>query len=389
MATQNSNNSGAATSARDLAQQYETNATRLSELADLMERENRDLTEAERTESETLRRSQEIIRMRLHGAATPAATAAAAPLDADRAVRECVLERHAPATVSLRREVTPQTTAALAGTGIIPVNEQEMLRPLRAGLIYDKVGINVRTGLAGQELRWPRHGKVAAQFLAEGAKVGDSKIDFSALTVKPERISVAVPVTCEELEASEGVVESVVRQEMPAAIIDLVNEAMFTTSKTYTPAGGGAAKERKVVGPFATTENIVTFAGAVPTRKELLKMKTLVFGSGIVPSAPCWVMSENMKAELEDVKVDAGSGRFLCENDTILGLPVFTTPYIGEGAIGLGDWSYQAAGFFGAMDLTVDPYTLARQHSTDFVLNTSFATVTLYPEAFALGKAKA
>jgi HK97 family phage major capsid protein len=117
-------------------------------------------------------------------------------------------------------------------------------------------------------------------------------------------------------------------------------------------------------------------------------MKSTV-ASGINLVAPCWVMTEATKAELEDVKVDAGSGRFLCENDQILGYPVFTTSAIGEGNIGFGDWSYQAAGFFGSMSMIVDPYTLSRQNATDFVLNAQFATATLYQEAFVLGVAKA
>lgn len=118
-------------------------------------------------------------------------------------------------------------------------------------------------------------------------------------------------------------------------------------------------------------------------------MKAQVAKTGIKLTAPCFVMTEDMKAELEDTKVDAGSGRFVCENDHILGYPVFTTPYIGEGNVAFGDWSYQPAGFFGGMDLVVHPYTLARQNSTDFVLNTHFGTETLYKEAFVLGKAKA
>ena len=99
-------------------------------------------------------------------------------------------------------------------------------------------------------------------------------------------------------------------------------------------------------------------------------------------------MTENMKAELEDVKIDEGSGRFLCENDKVLGYPVFTSAEIGEGFVGFGDWSYQAAGFFGPMNMVVDPYTLARNNATDFVLNGHFATVTLRQEAFSLGCAK-
>lgn len=89
------------------------------------------------------------------------------------------------------------------------------------------------------------------------------------------------------------------------------------------------------------------------------------------------------------MKVDSGSGRFLCENNTILGYPVYTTSEIGAGNIGFGDWSYQAAGFFGDWNFVVDPYTLARNNSVDFVLNARFGTVTLREDAFVLGKIKA
>lgn len=366
---------------RDLILSLEENRTRLRELADTAAAENRELTEAERVEAEGLRREIELQRMRV--AAGPAAVPAAASINREQYLRECMAERR-PATFMLSREL--MTSAGVEDTGIIRIDEQEMLKPLRAGLIYDKLGINVRSGNSGNKLRWARHGNAIAQFASEGERLTDAKVDFDALSVKPERLGVAIPVTREELESSEGIVENVIREEMPAAVVDTVNDALLNTTGTYTNTEG-AEKPRKVHGPFVDCDR-VQFAGAVPTRKELLKLKAKVTATGIQLTAPCFVMTETMKAELEEVKVDAGSGRFLCENDHVLGIPVFTSPAIGEGNIGFGDWSYQAAGFFGAMAVTVDPYTLARQNATDFVLNTHFATATLYKEAFVLGVAK-
>ena len=117
-------------------------------------------------------------------------------------------------------------------------------------------------------------------------------------------------------------------------------------------------------------------------------MKAQVTAAGIKLTNAAWVMTETMKAELEDTKVDQGSGRFVCENDAIFGIPVFTTPFIGEGNVGFGEWSYQAAGFFGQTTIMVDPYTLARQNATDFILNAHFATATLCEDAFVLGHKK-
>lgn len=368
---------------RELINRQQENCERIQELADVCEQEHRERNESENEEYERLVRDNDIISMKMRAIQSPAVPQT---VDADTVLRESILAKQT-VTVMMMRDL--MMTPDLDGTGIIPIQQQEMLKPLRAGLIWDLVGLNIRTGLRGGTLRWPRHGKGQAHWVAEGERLEDGKIDFTKLECKPERLGCAIPVTREELNDSEGIVEGVVREEMPAAIVDCVNEALFTTDAKYTDAKG-VEKDRVVYGPFVkAAENPFEFAGTVPTRRELLKMKAEVTKAGIKLYAPCWVMTEDMKAELEDTKVDAGSGRFVCENDRILGYPVFTTPAIGEGNVGFGDWYYQAAGFFDSMNLIVDPYTLARNNSVDFVLNARFATVTLYEEAFVLGKGKA
>lgn len=370
---------------RELINQYQQNCDRINEIADVCEKEQRERNEAENAEFETIMRENQLLQMKMQAVAAEKYSNAQ-EVDTDKVLRENLLDNGKKVTIALMREVTPQTTAALADTGIIPVAQQEMLNPIRKGLIWDKVGLNIRSGLAGA-LRWPKHGKAVASFADEAERLTDSQIDFGKLEMTGSRIGIALPVTKEELEDSEGIVESVIREEAPAAVIDVINDALFCTSKTYTGTDG-QEHTRKVFGPFAAEKvNTVDFAAAVPTRKEMLKMVTAV-ASQVDLKNPCWIMTEAMKAELRDVKVDAGSGRFLCENDMILGYPVFTTSVIGEN-IGFGDWSYQAAGFFGEMSFIADPYTLARNHAVDFVLNGRFGTVTLRDEAFVLGKKKA
>lgn len=365
---------------RELIQRHQENTARIGEIADACESGQRERTEAEEAEYTRLVRDNDIITMKIQAIQSPELPRTGDP---DAVLRDCMNSRR-QVTVMLCRDL--MTTADVEGTGIIPIQQEEMLKPLRAGLIYGLVGLTVRTGLSGGTLRWPRHGKGQAKWVAEGERLEDTPIDWGKLETKPERLGCAIPVTREELNDSHGIVEGVVREEMPAAIADCVNEALFTTVGTYTDARDGKTKQKAVVGPFVkAAEDPVVFASAVPTRRELLKMKARVAKTGLKLVAPCWVMTEDMKAELEDTKVDAGSGRFLCENGMVLGYPVFTTPAIGEGNVGFGDWAYQAAGFFDSMNLVADPYTLARKNAVDFVLNARFGTVTLYDEAFVLG----
>ncbi len=360
---------------RDLAQELEKNNARINEIADLCEQEDRERTEAEEPEFRNLTRRNQVLQARMIAYQHEPS---AEPVDSDEVLRENLLGLNRKVSIVLSREITPQTTTALADTGIIPISEQEMLNPIRTGLIWDKVGMTVRSGLVGT-LRWPKHGKATAYWADEAEKLVDSKIDFSKLTMGGTRLGIAIPVTREELENSQGVVENVIMTEAPAAIIDKINDAMFATDSA----------DRKVYGPLvaaAASSTAVTFAGSTPTRKELLSMRATVAKQIGNISGGCWVMTEDMKASLEDVKVDEGSGRFLCENGQILGYPVYTTDAIAAGYIAFGDWSYQAAGWFGQTSFIADPYTLARQNSVDFVLNMHFGTATLREEAFILGK---
>jgi HK97 family phage major capsid protein len=373
-------------SVRELADKYQANCARINEIADTCEKEGRERSEAETEEYKTLSRENEFIcmKMQAYGASQFKDNAA---VDTDAVLRENLLgENSRKVTVALMREVTPQTTAALADTGIIPVAQQELIEPIRKGLIWDKVGLPIRTGLAGT-LRWPVRGKAYAQFADETERLVDSAIDFSKLEMSGARLGIAIPVSREELEDSEGIVESVVKSEAPAAIIDVINDTLFDPTGKYAINKSGDTRERKVKGPFVDLTP-TTFKATLPTRAELLSMVAAV-ASKVDLKNPCWVMTDAMKFALCDVKVDAGSGRFVCENDMILGFPVFTTAAIGESYIGFGDWSYQAAGFFGQLNFIVDPYTLARQNSVDFVLNARFGTATLRKEAFALGKTSA
>lgn len=354
---------------RNLVEKYQANCARIEEIADVCEKEKRERSEAEDAEYKTLVRENNVLQMKFQAAQMNKTE----PEESKDVLLREMMKQRKEARILLCREI--QTTAALADTGIIPVQQQEMLQPLRAGLIWDKVGIIIQTGLVGK-LRWPKHSKASAAWADEAAKLVDSKIDYSKLEMSGERLGIAIPVTREELYDSEGVVENVINSEMPMAVVDAVNNALFNL-KTEAP----------VKGPFLDSTvqgKKTTFAADVPTRGELLDMKAKVAGSGIKLTAPCWVMTEEMKAKLENAKVDEGSGRFICEGDRVLGYPVFTTPEA-DGYIGFGDWSYQAAGFFGPMEIIVDPYTLARNNATDFVLNTRFGSTTLYPEAFALG----
>ncbi|EJX10222.1 major capsid protein [gut metagenome] len=361
---------------RSLIEQRDVNCKRINEIADLCERENRPRTEAETAEYNSLRQKNEVIDMRLR-AFSPndqRIDAGSSLAEAEAQLREN-LRAGRQTEIVLQREAL-KTTNVQQG-GMIPVHVQDVIKPLEEGLILDKVGLPLQTGLSGDFI-WPTYEAVEATILGEGVALTDSTIKMSKLTAQPERIGVAIPITRQAVNQTDGLIEMIAKEVMPQAVTRLLNKILFSTTKVGTATS--------LVGPFVAQANSFVHLTTTPGFKELNGMKATVLSKGIDGEHLCWVMTKAQKAIFEATPKDAGSGIMVCENDMICGLPVYTTSYIGEGFVGLGDWRYQPMGLFGDMSFIVDPYSQARKDAVDFVLNVNYATTTLRKEAFLLGK---
>lgn len=363
---------------RELANKYQANCERISEIADACEKEQRERTDAETTEFNALARENQLLQMKMQAAAAEQLRENPNTVeDVNRIIREN-MNAGRQTQIMLVRDL--MMVSDVTPGGIVPVKVQDILDPLVEGLILDKVGLPMPTGLAG-DFVWPTYETVEATIAGEGVALSDTKIKMSKLTASPQRIGIAIPVTRQAMNQTEGILEMIVKKLMPLAVAKLLNKILFSTTKVT-----GATS---LVGPFVGLVAKATAFSAEPTFKDFNSLKAKVLATGIDGDNLCWVMTKAQKAIAEATPKDAGSGIMVCENDHIAGLPVFTTNYIGEGYIGLGDWRYQPMGMFGDISFIIDPYSQARKDAVDFVLNVNYATTTLRNEAFALAKVTA
>src|SRR5574344_2235715 len=420
---------------RSLVNKYQANCDRISEIADLCEKEQRERTETETKEFEALARENQLLSMRLQAAAAdhlrenPSAREDAAKIIRENAAKGAKTE------ITFVREI--MVVSDVKDGGIIPLNIQDILEPLTEGFILDKVGLPMPTGLAGDYV-WPMYEMVEAQIAGEGVALSDTKIPFSKMQAAPERVGIAIPVTNQTLNQSAGILETIVREIMPMSIRLLLNKILFSTTKV-----NGATN---LAGPFVGLVDTAVQLSAVPTFAQLnSKMKAAVLSTGIDGEHLCWIMSKSQEAILEGIPINAeGVHVPMIQNHILCGLPVYTTNTISPRAvsyqkytagstnawaaytltdndtvtyevtgdtvehaladitapaggkiakvtvvteyIGLGDWRYQPMGLFGTLRFIVDPYSQARKDAVDFVLNTDYGTKTLRKEAFKLGK---
>lgn len=363
---------------RELLNEYQANCDRISEIADTCEKEKRERTSEETAEYEALCRSNQLLQMKMQAAAAEQLRENPDSVpDVDTLIREN-MQNGRQTQIVLMRDLMMVSDANTGG--MVPVKIQDVIDPLVEGLILDKVGLPLPTGLSGDYV-WPTYEAVEATIAGEGVALTDTKIRLSKLTASPQRIGVAIPVTRQAMMQTEGVMEMIVKKLMPLAVSKLLNKILFSTTKVTNATS--------LVGPFVGLVSGATTFGATPSFKEFNALKAKVLANGVDGENMCWVMTKARKALAEATPKDAGSGIMVCENDMIAGLPVFTTNYIGESYIGLGDWRYQPMGLFGDISFIIDPYSQARKDAVDFVLNANYGTTTLVSGAFALAKISA
>ncbi len=374
-----------------LIERMNANCARIGELAAVCEREKRERNEAEEAEYRELCRENDIIQMQMR--AQQREPEAPNRMSATAVVREN-LKRGVQTEFHLMRDgntdtggtgsTTPPTpTLVYTGTteaeagGTVPARIEDVIKPLYEGLILSAVGLDLRTGLSGQYI-WPVAEAVTAQIAGEAVELTKQKLSLSKITARPERIGVSMTLTRQAVIQSDGIVESLVTSLMPEAVAALINKVMFSVDKVT-----GATDNLK--GPFVDKKTGATVLSS-PGYKDFCKLKATVLKSGVPGTHLGWVMSKATAAELEGTPKDSGSGIMCIENGMLCGVPVFTTQYISDDYIGIGDFTYQVMGLFGDISFIVDPYSSAGSDMINFHLNCNYGTATLRPAAFALAK---
>lgn len=352
---------------------------RIKEMHSTIEKEQRALNDDEKRELKALEREQDMILLQSRAFSLPGELEKKVTIKSY--LRDQLNAGKKTMTIHFRAEGAGEMSPTMmrqdvAEGALMPVTIGDVVKPLRENLIYNKIGIQVPTGCRGV-YEWPVVEAVKATIAGEAVKVAAKKIDLSKVPVVKQRIAVVVEASRESLFESDGKLESIINEQLPLAVAETVNQIMTGTEKV--------TDDCVITGPFVgltPTAVEYSFKGLNAAKAQLLK-------KGVRSDRMVFVMTEATKAELEATPKDAGSGIMVIENDRLCGLPVFCSEAIGDGIIGLGDFTYQVCAQFGDVYMIVDPYTGADANTVRFALNVDFGTATLRPEVFALYKQKA
>ena len=348
-------------------------ADRLGELSQV-----RELTDAQKTEVETLEREYKNISRQLEVEMRDAQAAALVKPEPAKTVGEKLREISQEALKSNQvREISLSVLTEGAKNNITSAGAQAttifgLLPLLEKGLIWGQVGMKVQTGVTGN-LLWPyATTNVEVEERAEAAALNDKDINFDNKTATPYSSGITIKVTNEAIDEATFDLASFVQTQMGLAVLRYLNK------KSFSPANWSG-----LAGPFKNT----TPTELTLSYKNIKEQKALIAETGVDMSSFAYVVDNKTKALLESTPKAVGQGGFIMENGKIDGDPVYVTEYIntkadgtqqtGEYRMEMGCWGYLAANQHGEVRFTVDPLTLASSNETKYVLHTKWSLTNL------------
>lgn len=286
---------------------------------------------------------------------------------------------HADAQLRAGDPAAGAIQAAESAVSITPVYVQDYIKELTPATVIGQVGAKIQSGISGQ-WNFPTVKGLKATWYGENEAVKAQTLEFGVKTIKPHRLPIRVDISRRTINQTAGAVTSIVTEAMRVKHTLALNEAFVAAS----PASNAPAS------PFAgiTAGNTIAAKGNITTldRSLFLNLRSKVNAANVPVNAPAFLMDWNAYAQLANTPVDKGSGRFVLDlqTNTIDGVPVVASSLVPKGTVYYGNFGYALVGQFGNMTMGIDTgsVNVLSANVISIVINSEWDFFAPYQEAF-------
>ena len=268
-------------------------------------------------------------------------------------------------------ELRSDITVTSEGEDVVATDLYDILEPLRAKNILVSAGAKFLTNLVG-DVQVPSMGAGNCTWEGETASASDAGYTFSNVKLSPKRLTAYVDLSKQFLAQDSKSAEMLIRQ-------DLINAINSKLESTILGTESGSATQP--AGIFAEA----TGATAVSDFKGVCELESEVEDANVMGECK-YIMSNKAKAAFRNMPKSTKSTQLVMEAGTIDGTPVLNTSNVAEKYVAYGDFSNLAIGQWGAIDLVVDPYSLAKEAKIRLVVNAYFDAKVLNANAIKCTK---
>jgi HK97 family phage major capsid protein len=290
----------------------------------------------------------------------------------------------------LQHKVVTRTVLGAASSPVVPTTIGNFIDAVWAKTVLVPMGAQTLSGLTGN-IDLPYFStKPAVKWDAENDTASDAGAALNKVSLTPKRITNYVPLS-----------KLLLIQES-AAIEQKVWDALIMATAVHLQRAAIHGGSDAPTGLLATS-GIGNVAGgtdgAAPTLLHILQLIKEVAIDDADFGALAFLTSPKIRYKLMVTAIESGHPERvwnILQPDMLVGYKAGVTTLISDtltkgnqslsSAIIFGNWNKMILAQFGALDLTVDPYTSAKDNQVDLILNAFYDVGIEHPASFAAMK---
>jgi HK97 family phage major capsid protein len=236
------------------------------------------------------------------------------------------------------------TTPGAKGGYLIGVSTLDTADVLRPWSVVASAGATLLTGLADSIVIPRTTTAVTASWIGENAAApSETPPTLGNVSLVPKTALALVKFSMQLLRQGAAV-EAFIRGQLLAAVGELLDTAFFAGTGGTQPLG------------LLSTTGINTVSGGALAHAGILSMRRKVLDAGGREANLAWVGTPAVQELIGARERAAGGGRFLWDDDGILGKPANATKNAPASALTVGDFGQSTVGIFGpGVRIDVDP----------------------------------
>jgi len=287
--------------------------------------------------------------------------------------------------IQLPTETRATIAAQGVNSGIEAISEQKLgfIEPLRASLVAVEAGATFLSGLIG-DVSIPSYGGTSALWKGEVAAAVDGAGATAEVTLSPKRLTTFIKISKMFLAQDSINAEAMLMADIVKSISDKLEATIFGKAAGSATQPAGFFDPAPGIAGVASWANIVKLEETVDTANALKTCKYITNAAGRA-LLKTKVKVANQATYLMDADGNMNGYPVLVSNHVATGLQVGGNE---EGII-FGNFADLLIGQWGAIDLTIDPYTAAGTGEIVVTVNAYFDAVPRRTVSFKTGSIKA
>ena len=240
-------------------------------------------------------------------------------------------------------------------------------------------GARTLNGLSG-DVRIPKKLTAAAAgwIASEGGASSESEMTVGNISMVPRTLGAHTDATRQLLIQSSMDVENLIRDDLAQAIALAIDLAALE----------GTGSSGQPTGILNTTgvNTVTNFAAANPTFAEVVTLETAVANDNALSGNLAYILPSAMYGALKTTEKATGTAQFVAEpGGTINGYRAIISNQGTAGNLYFGNFSDCLVGFFGGVDIKVDPYSLSTSGGVRIVALAMMDVAIRHAVSFAFG----